>query len=44
MSLAPVVGDGVGKNIAVLVEAGLGDRLLARLAGLELRPGVLVPE
>ena len=44
MSLAPVVGDSVGEDVAVLVEAGLGYGLLALLAGLEFSPGVLVPE
>ena len=44
MALAPVVGDCVGKDVAVLVEARLGDGLLALLAGLQLSSGVLVPE
>ena len=44
MALAPVVGDCVGKDAAVLVEAGLGDGLLALVAGLQFGPGVFVPE
>ena len=44
VSLAPVVGDGIGKDISILVKAGLGDWLLALLAGLQFSPGVLVPE
>ena len=41
---APVVGHGVGEDVAVLVEGALGDGLLTRLAGLQLGPRVLVPE
>ena len=44
MALAPVVGDCVGKDVAVLVEARLGDGLLALLAGLQFSSRVLVPE
>ena len=44
VSLAPVVGHSVGEDVAVLVECALGDGLLARVARLELGPGVLVPE
>lgn len=44
VSLAPVVGHGVGEDLSVLVKCGLGDGLLAGLAGLQLGPRVLVPE
>ena len=44
VALAPVVGDSVGEDGAVLVEAGLGDGLLALLTGLQFGPGVFVPE
>ena len=44
VSLAPVVGHGVGEDLSVLVKCALGDGLLAGLAGLQLGPRVLVPE
>ena len=44
VALGPVVAHGVGKDLSVLVDGALGDGLLARLGGLELGPGVLVPE
>ena len=42
--LAPVVRHRVREDLPVLVEGALSDRLLTWLAGLELGPGVLVPE
>ena len=44
VSLAPVVADSVGEDLTILVEGALGDGQLARLAVLQLGPGVLVPE
>ena len=44
VALAPIIGHGVGKDLSVLVERGLGDGLLARLACLQLGASVLVPE
>ena len=44
VALAPVIGHSVGKDLPILVESGLRDRLLTSLAGLQLRAGVLVPE
>ena len=44
VALAPIIGHGVGKDLSVLVERGLGDGLLARLARLQLGACVLVPE
>ena len=42
--LGPVVADGVGENLAGVVEGALGDGLLHGLGGLELGARVLVPE
>ena len=44
VALAPVIGHSVGKDLPILVESRLRDRLLTSLAGLQLGAGVLVPE
>ena len=44
MALAPIIGDGISKDLSVFVESGLCDWLLASLAGLQLGARVLVPE
>jgi hypothetical protein len=44
VALGPVVAHRVRKDLSVLVEGALGDRLLAGLGGLELGARVLVPE
>ena len=44
MALAPIIGDGISKDLSVFVESGLCDGLLASLAGLQLGARVLVPE
>ena len=44
MALAPIIGDGISKDLSVFVESGLCDWLLASLTGLQLGARVLVPE
>ena len=44
VALGPVIAHGIGKDLAVLVEGALGDGRIALLRGLQLGPGVLVPE
>ena len=44
MALAPIIGDGISKDLSVFVESGLCDGLLASLAGLQLGARVLVPK
>ena len=44
VALAPVIGHGVGEDLPILVEGGLGDGLLAGLTRLQLGARVLVPE
>ena len=44
VAFAPIIRHSIGKDLPVLVEGGLGDGLLTRLASLQLGASVLVPE
>jgi len=44
VSLAPVIGDSIGKDLPILVERALGDGLVTSFTGLQLGSGVFVPE
>jgi len=44
MTLAPVVGNRIGVDLTILIERTLGDRLLTWFTGLQLCPGIFIPE